>query len=344
MKELALLLLHHVSTPHHLDHAICVVATGLEINVADSLFDLGGPMMATIYDTIIVGAGPAGLTAATYLARFRRRIVIIDSGHSRAGLIPITHNYPGFPAGLSGTELLVRLREQAARYGVQVRHDTVNALTRTPEGFVASLQGERMVSKTVILATGVADRCPDMADIRTATLGGSLRWCPICDGYDVADQNVAILSTAAEGPAHALFLRTYTPSLTLFIQPDSGTVESEQRRSLEQAGIQIIEEPIQSLQVTAAKQVQVQLSQGQTLLFDTLYPMLGSDARDELGTALGAQCSDGELVVDAHQQTTVPGLYAAGDVVKALNQMSVGMGHATIAATAIHNRLPDSFR
>jgi len=304
-------------------------------------------MMATIHDALIVGAGPAGLTAALYLARFRRRVVIIDSGHSRAGLIPLTHNYPGFPAGLSGAELLARLREQAARYGVQVRHGTVDALSRIPEGFIASLQSERVMAKAVILATGVADRCPDMADmadIRNATLGGSLRWCPICDGYDVADQNVAILSTAAQGPAHALFLRTYTPSLTLFIQPGGGTVEPEQRRLLGQAGIRIIEEPILSLQVTGAKQVELRLSQGKTFFFDTLYPMLGSDARNELGTALSAQCAGGELKVDAGQQTTVPGLYAAGDVVKALNQMSVGVGHAATAATAIHNRLPDNFR
>jgi thioredoxin reductase (NADPH) len=300
--------------------------------------------METIHDALIVGAGPAGLTAAIYLARFRRRVVIIDSGHSRAGLIPLTHNYPGFPAGLSGDELLARLREQAARYGVHVRRGTVDALTCTSEGFIAHLQSERIVAKAVLLATGVADRCPDMEGIRTATLAGRLRWCPICDGYDVADQNVAILSTAVQGPAHALFLRTYTPSLTLFIEPGSGTVGTEQRRSLGHAGVRIIEESIQCLQVKAAKQVEVNLSQGETLFFDTVYPMLGSNARDELGTAIGAQCGDGELVVDAHQQTTVAGLYAAGDVVKALNQMSVGVGHAAIAATAIHNRLPDNFR
>ena len=300
--------------------------------------------MATIHDALIVGAGAAGLTAAIYLARFRRRVVIIDAGHSRASLIPLTHNYPGFPEGLSGVELLARLREQAARYGVQVRCDTVDSITCTPEGFIAHLQRERIAVKAVILATAVADRCPDIADIGAATLDGSVRWCPICDGYDVADQNVAILSTAAEGPAHAIFLRTYTPRLTLFIQPDSGMVQPEQRRSLGQAGIQIIERPIGCIQVTATKQIQVRLGNGEVLLFDTLYPMLGCDARDQLGTALGAHCSDGELLVDVHQQTTVPGLYAAGDVVKALNQMSVGVGHAAIAATSIHNRLPNNFR
>ena len=290
-----------------------------------------------VLDALIIGAGPAGLTAAIYLARFRRRIVVVDSGHSRASLIPVTHNYPGFPAGLSGAELLLRLREQASRYGVQVQRGTVDRLSRNTAGFVASSQSERIATKTVMLATGVVDRCPDMADIRTATLNGSLRWCPICDGYDVTDQNVAVLSTAAEGTAHALFLRSYTSKLTLFIQRVSGKVDLAQRLSLNQAGIRIVDEPIENVRVTNTRQVQVRLGRGQVLCFDTLYPMLGSDACDELGTALGARCSDGELVVDSHQQTTVPGLYAAGDVVKALNQRSVGVGHAGIAATAIHN-------
>ena len=80
---------------------------------------------------------------------------------------------------------------------------------------------------------------------------------------------------------------------------------------------------------------------GDVLNFDVLYPMLGSVAPDRLGTAFGARCCDGELVVDHHQQTSAAGLYAAGDVVQALNQMSVGVGHAAIAATAIHNSRKD---
>ena len=88
---------------------------------------------STTLDALVIGAGPAGLTAAIYLARFRRRIVIIDSGDSRAELIPVTHNYPGFPDGISGRELLSRLRVQAARYGVQVRPGTVDGLVRHAE-------------------------------------------------------------------------------------------------------------------------------------------------------------------------------------------------------------------
>ena len=295
-------------------------------------------------DALIIGAGPAGLTAAIYLARFRRRIVLIDSGHSRAALIPVTHNYPGFPDGVSGAELLARLAAQASRYGVEIQRGTVDGLSRSGEEFIADVQGQRIAAKTVLLATGVVDKCPDIANIPAATLNGCLRWCPICDGFEVSDQSVALLSTAKSGVAHALFLRTYTPRLTLFVDPESGTLDAVQRGSIEQAGIRLVEDRIEKIHVSGEQQVIVRLNGVTELCFDTLYPMLGTDARDALGANLGARCSDGELVVDADQQTSIPGLYAAGDVVKALNQMNIGTAHAAIAATAIHNKLRDNYR
>lgn len=292
-----------------------------------------------ILDALIVGAGPAGLTAAIYLARFRRRLALVDSGHSRASLIPLTHNYPGFPDGISGAELLARLSAQAARYGVRITRATVGGLSRCADGFVAEVEDRKIVAKAVILATGVVDRHPDIADIEAGTLSGRLRWCPVCDGFDVIDQKVALLSTAKAGVAHALFLRGYTARLTLFVDAESGKLDPTQRQAIEQANIHLVEEGIERIEVSSERQVSVRLITGAQHGFDTLYPMLGSDARDELGSNLGARCSDGELVVDAHQQTSIPGLYAAGDVVKALNQMSVGTAHAAIAATAIHNSL-----
>ena len=294
-------------------------------------------------DALIVGAGPAGLTAAIYLVRFRRRILLVDAGSSRAELIPVTHNYPGFPEGISGAKLLERLRDQAARYGVHARNGTVTGISNDAGGFVADVNGERIAARAVLLATGVADKCPDMPGIREATLSGRLRWCPICDGYDVADREVAVLSTGKEGASHSLFLRTYTSRVTLLIEPKNGELDEAQRHLVHAAGIRVVEEPIARINAGPAG-VAVHLESGEELRFDSLYPMLGSDARDELGTKLGARCADGELVVDAHQQTSVPGLYAAGDVVKALNQMSVGIGHAAVAATAIHNFLGHDFR
>ena len=290
-------------------------------------------------DVLIVGAGPAGLTAAIYLARFRRHVVVIDSGHSRALRIPTTHNYPGFPSGISGLELIRRLQEQALRYGVHVRRGTVNSLSVTEGGFIAAAGNTRLFAQRVLLATGVVDVEPPMEGLEAATMSTRLRWCPICDGFEVIDQKVAVLSDARNGPGHALFMRTYTADVTLVLDGSLDPISSEARDSLRVAGVQLVENAVAQIRSQSEVGVSVALRSGDVLNFDVLYPMLGSVAQHQLGTALGARCRDGELLVDDHQQTSASGLYAAGDVVKALNQMSVGVGHAAIAATAIHNSL-----
>lgn len=300
---------------------------------------------APILDCLIVGAGPAGLTAAIYLARYRRRILVVDAGHSRAALISVTHNYPGFPQGVSGVELLTRLREQASRYEVPIRRGTVKALSRQDGAFIADFDDGCATASTVILATGVIDQQPDIPDLREATLSGCVRWCPICDGYEVIDRNVAVLAFAKEAFQHVLFLRTYTARLTLFVQPGGDELDCGEFLRIAEAGIRLIEEPIARIQIIDGQRVRLHLAGGEELHFDTLYPMLGCHARTELATSLGARAdSNGELLVDAHQRTTVFGLYAAGDVVHALNQMNVGTAHAAVAATAIHGELHENHR
>ena len=290
-------------------------------------------------DVLVVGAGPAGLTAAIYLARFRRDVVVIDSGRSRALRIPTTHNFPGFPLGISGLDLLQRLHQQTLQYGVQMRSGTVESLSRTDGGFIAAAGDARLFAKRVLLATGVVDVLPPMEGVDEATMSMKLRWCPICDGFEVIDKKVAVLSDASDGPAHAFFLRTYTADVTLLLDGSAEQLSNETHHSLQDAGVQVVEHAVAQIRSRSGVGVSVTLRGGDVLNFDVLYPMLGSVAQDHLGTGLGARCSNGELVVDHHQQTSAAGIYAAGDVVKALNQMSVGVGHAAIAATAIHNSL-----
>ena len=298
-----------------------------------------------VVDCLIVGAGPAGLTAAIYLARYLRQVLLVDAGQSRAELIPITHNYPGFPQGVSGAELLTRLRKQAERYNVHIRRASVKSLTKRGNDFIANIDDDYVVALTVILATGVVDKHPDIPNLREATIGGYVRWCPICDGYDVIDQDIALLASAEEGFKHALFLRTYTRQLTLIVQPGGRELDNDERLKIAQAGVRLIEEPIEQIRKIKGHRVALRLANGDELSFDTLYPMLGSNARTELAKSLGVTFeSDGELVVDTDQRTSVLGLYAAGDVVNALNQMSVGVAHAATAATAIHNALKDNYR
>src|SRR5690625_2567771 len=129
--------------------------------------------MSDALDCLIIGAGPAGLTAATYLARFGRRIQVVDSGASRAALIPVSHNHPAFPDGINGVELLTVLRQQASRYGVQILEGTsVERLEQLPEEFSATWPGGGCRSRTVLLATGCLDVEPQLPGLVDAIQQG----------------------------------------------------------------------------------------------------------------------------------------------------------------------------
>jgi len=141
-------------------------------------------------DCLIVGGGPAGLTAAIYLARYRRDAVLVDEGVSRAKLIPASHNYPGFK-GIAGPDLLARLREQALLYGATLEHGRVTTLERGGEGgFIAQRSGRDISARTVLLATGLIDESPDIEGIGPDVYGGAVRFCPICDGYEATDRRI----------------------------------------------------------------------------------------------------------------------------------------------------------
>ncbi|MES2536100.1 MAG: NAD(P)/FAD-dependent oxidoreductase [Pseudomonadota bacterium] len=295
-----------------------------------------------LLDCLIVGAGPAGLTAAIYLARFRRSIRIIDAGDSRASLIPLSHNYPGFPDGISGGALLERLRVQASRYGATVTAGKVDRLERTSDGYFVARAGEAVLHmKTVILATGVVDIEPDLPGVTDAVRQGYVRHCPICDGFDVIDQKIAVIGHGDHLFREALFLRHYTGDLTVFSLGRDLALSDGQKRKLTDDGIHMIEEAVAQVCIDHGRIAALRGLSGKTHYFDTLYSALGTTVRSALARDLGAQFNQhGDLVVDGRRlQTSIPGLYAAGDVVNGLNQISVATGHAAIAATSIHHYL-----
>lgn len=294
-------------------------------------------------DCLVIGGGPAGLTAAIYLGRYRRSVIVVDSGSSRASLIPMSHNFAGFPHGIAGTHLLERLREQASHCNISIINSEVNQLRREGRNFIASLdngQQGTIQARTVLLATGIIDKRPDIPNWREGVAHGTLRFCPICDAYEAIDRNVAMLAPTQARVKHALFMRTYTAKLTLFCHIPDVPLTSEQRGELDAAGIRVVEQPIANITLADDLAPVIRLEDGTEYRFDVLYPMMGDIARSELATRLGAKCNEErEVITDTRQRTSVAGLYAAGDVVDALNQVSVAIGHAAIAATDIHNYL-----
>lgn len=294
-------------------------------------------------DCLIVGGGPAGLTAAIYLGRFRRSVIVVDQGSSRAALIPMSHNFAGFPQGIAGKDLLKRLHEQAAHCNISVIKSKVTQLTRENKLFTAKLDnGHQGVihASTVLLATGIIDKKPDIKNWQEGVAHGTIRFCPICDAYEAIDRKIAMFAPIRERVKHALFMRTYTEKLTLFCHIPELPLTEEQLMELQDAGIKVVEEPIEKIYLAEDMAPMIRLADGSEHRFDVLYPMMGDVARSELATRLGAHCNEErEVVTDTKQRTSIPGLYAAGDVVDALNQVNVAIGHAAIAATEIHNYL-----
>lgn len=292
-------------------------------------------------DCLVIGGGPAGLAAATYLGRFRRRVVVVDCGQSRAKLIPITRNCPGFPDGIAGAELLNRLRQQALQSGADLRHDIIHEIGRDGTDFIA-IGSTAIRSRAALLASGIVDKLPETPSADDMIRAGTLRLCPICDGYEVIDKRVAVLGPAEEAVKKALFMRTYTRDVTVLTTDASSEIDADAGRLIHEAGIQL-EPCIPHSLRPSGEQATIQLSNGTASSFDTVYPAMGCTIRSQLGLDLGATCDElGNLVVDAHQRTVVPGLYAAGDVVNEINQIAVAFGHASIAATDMHNYLDDT--
>jgi thioredoxin reductase (NADPH) len=293
-----------------------------------------------ILDCLIIGGGPAGLTAAIYLARFHLDILVVDGGNSRASWISCTRNHAGYPDGIEGKELLRRMRDQACKYGAKIETEQVTKLERDEKSgiFTATWGSGCERARTVLLATGVANRRPPMdEDLHDDALArGLVRYCPICDGYEVTDKRVGVIGSDSHGVAEALFLRSYTTDVTLIAPDKALRLKPEDNNKLQQAGIDCVDGPAQAVAI-ADKCIVVDTAEGH-YAFDSVYPALGSDTHTQLGEMVGAKLADDScFLCDAHQRTSVPGLYAAGDVVHGLDQISHAMGEGGVAATTIRN-------
>jgi thioredoxin reductase (NADPH) len=278
----------------------------------------------TLWDCIIIGGGPAGLTAALYLARFRRSVLVIDSGNSRALQIPRSHNHPGFVDGISGPILLGTIKAQAAKYGAEFHTETVNALQICSAGFEASTSKASFIAQNVILAAGISDKAPTFVESDAEVLRKAVRYCPVCDGFEFIGKKIAVYGRPDQIESKARFLRHYSDEVLAI--PDIADLNSS---SL----------PAKQFK-TAEDKIEITLADGSRHIVDVLYPALGCKVHSDLAVALGAlHNKTGCLLVDGHQQTKIKGLYAIGDVVSDLHQLVVAEAHAAIAATAIHNSM-----
>jgi thioredoxin reductase (NADPH) len=293
------------------------------------------------FDCAVIGNGPAGLVSSLYLGRYRRQTIQFCSGRPRAAWIPRTHNLLGYRGGISGAELLRRLTQQVADVGV-TRVATEACLRKISGGFqIDAGDFGRVRVRKVILATGGQDVQPVIENVVRLRQQALLRYCPICDAYEYIDQTLGVLAQDEHGIRTALFLSRYGSRIELFL-PSDMELSRELRTQCKSEKIRVHRGKLEAVsREIGRKGVLVKLEKQSAVRARVAYVALGFVVNDIGWRSIKGlkRAQDGRLRVDVHQKTSVDGLYAVGDCVEALAQISVAAGQAATAATAIHNLL-----
>jgi thioredoxin reductase (NADPH) len=292
------------------------------------------------YDCVVVGGGPAGLSAAIYLARYNRSVVVLDHGSGRSTTHEVNENYLGFPDGVASKELRERGREQAERFGARFGECKVERIDSNEGGFIAHGEDGAFACRTMILATGVKDILPECEgqDIHEF-FGKSLFWCITCDGHKVRDARVAVVGATDEAATTAMQFLNFTDRLLLITNRDTGPAEiTEKKRShLASAAIPVIEGRIARFQGRDGMMTAVDLHDGRSVELDFMFNLQGARPNSLLARSLGVTVDEaGYIKTDNEQRTNVPMLFAAGDVTKAFAHQVVTAAHegATAGVTA----------
>jgi thioredoxin reductase len=287
------------------------------------------------YDVLVVGGGPAGLSAALVLLRARRTVVVVDAGAPRNA--PASHLH-GFLSrdGMPPRELLAAGRSEVSSYGGTLIDDTVVGVE--PGFHVRLANAPRLRARRILVATGLRDELPDIPGVRERW-GRDLLHCPYCHGWEVRDQPLGVLGGTPEAVHHALLVRQWSPDVTLF--PHTDTLTPEQREHLTARGIGIVEGAVARLVVDNDQLQGVEL--GGTVIPRTavfVRPRFVPNA--ELLTGLGCAVDEhGWVVHDPVGRTTVAGVWVAGNAADPRAQVISAAGEGSAAAIALNADLVD---
>ena len=293
-------------------------------------------------DVIVIGAGPAGLSAALVLGRCRRRVIVIDSGEYRNAT---SQTMNGFLSrdGWDPAELRRVSREQLAKYPtVEVRQSTVTSADHDGRGgyIVRLASGDDLSGRVMVLASGVVDRLPDLAGA-DELFGRGVFQCPYCDAFEVADRRLVAYGRESEGVDLALELTTWSDDVVLCTDGTSDLSDVERDR-LEANHIRIESRRIRSL-VGGDRLRAVEFDDDSSLDCDALFFVSRQRQRSDLAARLGCQFTDGGAVAtDEHEASCVPGLYVTGDASRDVQFAIVAAAEGAEAAAAINTALHSS--
>lgn len=294
--------------------------------------------MPRMYDVVVIGGGPAGLSAALVLGRSRRRTLVCDAGEPRNAVAPAAHSFftrDGTPPG----ELVAIGRAQLAPYDVELQMVAVKQAEMIDRSFVLTLAtGEQVGARQLLLATGMRDMLPAIDNIEQFW-GQSVLLCPYCHGWEVRDEPFALLANAEEAAEFAMVVRSWSRDLVL-CTAGATPLDAATRARMVALGVPIFDQPIVRLEGAGGQLRRLHFADGTSLERRVLFLRPAQVQRSDLASALGCQLdADGYVVVDEQGQTSVAGVYAAGDMTHRFHQIALAVAQSARAAIAINHSL-----
>jgi len=283
-------------------------------------------------DVVVVGGGPSGLAAASWVARYRRSVVVVDSGEYRSGSVERSHGYLGRDPQ-TPLELLDRGREEVLAYPTaQIRTGTVEQVSRRDDGrFDVDLGTDQLLAHRVVLATGVRDVLPEVEGMQEH-YGASVFHCPACDGYEARDRDVVALGWDPKLVGFSATLKNWAKSVTVVTNGHSFEGDQSCRSQMAENEVDLIEQDALAFTGRRGHLEGVQLKDGRVLPATLVFFSVAHQPRSSLAEALGCALDDeGYVQVDDEGLSSVPGVYAAGDLVPGLQLVQIAAGKGAVA-------------
>ncbi|MFN2399774.1 MAG: NAD(P)/FAD-dependent oxidoreductase [Gemmatimonadaceae bacterium] len=293
-----------------------------------------------MFDVAIVGGGPAGLSAAVWLGRHLRSVVLVDSGDPRNWETRGVHGYLGLP-DVTPADLRERGRTEAKRYGASLIDGCVDKVdSDDDEPFQLTLEdGRTYLGRRLLLAIGIKDIWPDVPGLERC-YGETVHHCPNCDGYETRHCKTVVIASGAKAVGMAMDLTTWTKDLLICTHGAEPNIKADDLLLLDRANIPVLSDRILSLVSNEGRLEALVLQDGRELDCDRLYFAIGQYPADDLGARLGCKRDeDGLILVDDGYHTSVPNIFAAGDIIPGPHLAVAAAADGAIAALAIHRSL-----